>query len=85
MTKEEAVKILKGIDGFCGDLPEDGNLVEEAWQMAIEALEGQKIGKWVIHDHGTTWWYKCSECGKAGDSDDRFCKHCGAKMEIEHE
>lgn len=37
-------------------------------------------GKWLI-EGGTTLHFCCSECGCAGDNWDKFCKHCGAKME----
>lgn len=39
MKPSEAAEILKGVEQFEGNLPEDGLLVEEAWQMAISALE----------------------------------------------
>lgn len=28
-----------------------------------------------------TVWAECSECGKPIDAWDKFCRHCGAKME----
>lgn len=39
MTRKEAAKILKGIEEVQGDLPEDGELVEVALRMAIQALK----------------------------------------------
>lgn len=37
-------------------------------------------GKWIVHDRGVTCWYKCDQCGEAGDKEDRYCRHCGAEM-----
>ena len=34
----KAIEILKGIEEIKGNLPEDGNDVEEAFLVAIEAL-----------------------------------------------
>ncbi len=42
MTNEEAARIIKGIDTVQGDLPEDGDLVEIAMKMAIQALEQER-------------------------------------------
>ena len=42
MKPSKAAEILKGIEEFDGNLPEDGLLVEEAWGMAIAALEKQE-------------------------------------------
>lgn len=42
MRPNEAAEILKGVEQFEGNLPEDGLLVEEAWQMAISALKKQE-------------------------------------------
>ena len=33
-----------------------------------------------IEGGGSTWWYVCSECRGAIDNNDRFCKHCGARL-----
>lgn len=45
-------------------------------------------GHIVTNRNGTfypTVWAECSECGKPIDAWDKFCRHCGAKMEEEHE
>lgn len=47
MRPNEAAEILKGVEQFEGNLPEDGLLVEEAWQMAISALEKQEQDRWI--------------------------------------
>lgn len=41
MTKERAIEVLDGIEEVHGVLPEDGNEVEEALNMAIKALQAQ--------------------------------------------
>ena len=46
MKPSKAAEILKGIEEFEGNLPEDGLLVEEAWGMAIAALEKQERDRW---------------------------------------
>lgn len=33
----------------------------------------------------TTLYYECSKCGGSGDKWDKFCKHCGAKMDGKEE
>lgn len=47
MKPSEAAEILKGIEEFEGNLPEDGLLMEEAWGMAIAALEKQEQNRWI--------------------------------------
>lgn len=47
-----------------------------------KASADRPTGKWIVHDHGVTYWYKCNRCGGAGDKEDKFCKHCGAKMGV---
>ena len=47
MKPSEAAEILKGIEEFEGNLPEDGLLVEEALGMAIAALEKQDQYRWI--------------------------------------
>lgn len=49
----------------------------------------RKAGRWI--QHGTLWGFDCSECGEWAVVKDKyihrfkFCPHCGAKMEVEHE
>ena len=43
-----------------------------------------KTGKWIVEGR-TTKWYACSGCRGAGDWRDNYCKHCGAKMEVEQD
>lgn len=53
---------------------------------AIESLpsEDRPKGHIVTNCNGTfyhTVWAECSECGKPIGAWDKFCRHCGAKME----
>lgn len=39
-----------------------------------------------IHAHsqgGATHWFVCGHCEKPVDSDDKYCRHCGAKLDGE--
>ena len=60
--------------------------VYHALSEAIKALSQpeRKTGKWIVEGR-TTKWYACSECRGAGDWRDNYCKHCGAKMEVEQD
>ena len=51
MNAKEAIEIMQGVEELRGTLPEDGLLVEEALDMAIEALKKQVPEKPVM-DYG---------------------------------
>ena len=83
MTNEEAIKRLErfkkqALNEFIGE-PED----YPALDMAIEALEGQKTGKWIDW-LGTGNEWECSECRCSIESHGgiayNYCPICGAKM-----
>ena len=86
MEKEKALTMwLPVIAAGVKDLPE----CKEALEMAIEALENQKIGHWIRQKgvYGLADTCECSVCGRtiyAGNENDLkdypYC-HCGAKME----
>ncbi len=71
---------------------EEGTEPYIALQMAIEALEERKTGKWIEKDG---WdgdvYYDCSACseswitieGTPWDNGMNYCPHCGAKMKGE--
>ena len=45
----------------------------------------RKRGEWIKENgrkDSVTWWYSCNQCGSAGNKTDKFCKNCGAKMEV---
>jgi len=60
---------------------------------AIEAFKAQKVGKWIKPHYNTYIDYVCSLCGwEAYDplydyctdiKYFKYCKNCGAKMEVE--
>ena len=79
MTNKEAIEILNGIEQLWGNFPEDGDLVEEALQMAIKALEQEpKTGHWIGD--------KCSVCREERawyGYNPLYCPDCGARMEVE--
>lgn len=87
-TKQEATQeAIDCIKAIHVQMFNDGNTKwTEACDMAIKALEQQKIGEW-IKEHGSI--YKCSNCGNfldfdgvnAGRGDANYCPNCGAKME----
>lgn len=53
------------------------------FDMAIEALEERKTGRWIrhpIYEGSDHYYYACSECDYRSWSKDNFCSVCGAKM-----
>ena len=82
----KAIEILKGIEEIKGNLPEDGNDVEEAFLVAIEALETQnaKEVREICGAFGETVEYP--ECGSGLNDEDVFagyCKWCGQRIKRE--
>jgi len=97
MTREEAIEKIKRWKLEIDDEKDYADYLEGwfykddeiAFDMAIEALGEQKIGKW-IHDgfdipNGVDWMH-CSECGKRDvfcpNTMTNFCPNCGTKMEV---
>ena len=79
MTREEAIAYLNGL------IREDYKEQTEALNMAIKALEQQKMGHWVKEYIGCIYDV-CSECGQkitTGYFEYEYCPNCGAKMEVE--
>ena len=84
---KEAIEILKGIEEVRGNLPEDGNEIEEAFIVAIEALEKQlskkpiEIKETYTSKIGEFRVAKCPNCGK--EVSDRFdvCLECGQNLD----
>lgn len=94
MTREEAIKSLKGLKARCerlivssGRNPEEWRKDAEAVNIAISALHSvsreqveQIKGVWIFNDD---WWeFLCSECHKGIGNIEKykFCPHCGAPM-----
>ena len=85
MTKTEATEWMKDIKAYLtsGDPVWDIDIMEQVCNMAIEALEGQKTGKWIDW-LGTGNEWECSECRCSIESHGgiayNYCPICGAKM-----
>ncbi len=85
MTNQEAIKIIE--NRF--DIMDYGESEElgEALDMAIKALEQQKVGHQISvidtwrGDVITVDGYKCSICGNFDDIKTKYCHECGAKFE----
>lgn len=86
MTRQEAISQLdlcKSIIYASGqDWLDERDIV--MLDMAIEALQEQKTGKWIGGELGN-----CSVCGHTGCASDiwdrcayTFCPNCGAKLEV---
>lgn len=82
MTREDAIKRLTRV--------RLGNIKAKdlmALDMAIIALQEQKVGKWkhLLYVGNDNYDWECSECGfkdtHSKDVEVPFCWHCGAKME----
>lgn len=91
MTNQRA--IFKLIE-YRRRLEEDYTIDAEPFDMAIEALQTQKTGKWkLLYKGNDTSDYECTNCrGILMDvaNDDphelqRYCGMCGARMETEEE
>lgn len=77
MKPSEAAEILKGVEQFEGNLPEDGLIVEEAWQMAISALKKQeqdnnKSCDTCKHKNLRVSEFPCDECYFASYLEDHY-------------
>lgn len=61
----------------------------EALDMAIEALENQKTGHWIMTGdyytgaYGSIDYVKCSCCHEDSLEEGSYCPNCGAKMKGE--
>ena len=95
MTRKEAIRVLEPFKACMFD--QHGCPISDAaiaLDVAIEALQAQKTGKWkLLHKGKDTSDYECTNCrGILMDvaNDDshelqRYCGMCGARMEREEE
>ena len=51
-------------------------------EQVIDATLG-RTAKAVMVSNGATGHCKCGGCGKFIDPWDKYCRHCGAKLEVE--
>lgn len=85
MTREEAKRELL----FAKRNVMEGSWIDEAYDMAIKALEQpeRKRGKWIyVNGHTAINCSACYHCGWSLSFEDtvkrfNFCPSCGAKME----
>ena len=95
MTRERVINMIDcilGNDILC-DCIEDSTIGcnecrREAADIAINALKGQKSGKWkkkIIPSTLGYYEYECSECGHTWQYREilnwKFCPNCGKPME----
>lgn len=88
MTPEEAIEELQNVlNGEIAEYGEEGcEYTEKAFEMAFDALQERKAGKWVKDEYGTD---HCSCCDYIPAYDTAiddiyyspYCPNCGAKME----
>ena len=81
MTAEEAIKILKVHNEMNSYI--EPYVVIEAIEMAIEALEKNKLKKKPTEGDNTEFRmkgsYYCPECG--AEVDNRYCSNCGQAID----
>ena len=94
MTREEAILWLQVLKhskiNWVGEQAEDKDIIarceqaeQEAFDMAIEALQDKPQGEWK---QTITWQPYCSNCEYVFDEDEeysplwKFCPMCGAEM-----
>ena len=87
--EQYALDVLNGIEEVRGNLPDDGNDVEESLSMAKKALEKQIAKKVIYHDNcdnETPYQARCPECYEAIRKNDYLCKenwcpYCGQRID----
>lgn len=103
MDKDERLKWLKQIEKDIYVCSLESTFSDDAKSCAIhsaiEELENQKTGHWIISERdytpkeyfnwNKTYLYKCSNCGREYEAEkgmgENYCANCGAKMEGEKE
>ena len=78
MTREEALAILDTIPTISEQV--------DALEMAIEALQERKTGKWKRDEYGILHCSNCNTYVTDAEFDNhtmRFCFWCGARLEID--
>ena len=95
MTREECMIFLRQVKHVLlrskSWLDSTHKPIQQAFDMAIEALKEQKTGEWVVYEQD--YVPQCSECGYVPAYNkylnkyyySNWCPNCGARMEIEHD
>lgn len=78
MTPEKAIEILQDLWRY-EKVEYTDKEIREAIEMAVEALQKLKTGKWIFDGCKDI----CSECGASREHQlwDEYCGRCGLKME----
>ena len=85
LREEQCNKVCRILDDVLANRPTERDSLIVATRKAFKALAEPKRGKWILDRSGA---YCCSECMEpcAGyvmmRPRDKFCKMCGAKMEV---
>lgn len=96
-NNEEIIEVIKNINAntncdncfYKYDITCKNCRVETALNIAIEVIENQNTGHWIVYSELTGEWegtkkYACDKCGeKVGVFKSNYCPNCGAKMEGE--
>lgn len=86
MTREEAIRVLEPFKACMFD--QHGCPISDAaiaLDVAIEALNEQKTGKWIQAEDIPTEYAVCTNCKGHGEFYMNYCWHCGSRMEREEE
>ena len=84
MTREEKMTDLIQMYSYFAQFSNEQSKCHcEALQMAIEALQEQKTGKWQKYEGRFDYNWECSECECSSYEKTSYCAHCGARMENE--
>lgn len=86
MTREEAKEILTHNWTRVDNPNYSESELDEAFFMAIEALQDRPKGEWIPHATSVglkhyAEYARCSECGEMALVHMNFCPNCGAKMD----
>lgn len=85
MNREEAINVIKGARKYLtvGNPIWNVKKVDEAFDMAIEALKGRPKGEWVlVKGSNGKDYHKCSKCLHTQEITGvkNYCAVCGARM-----
>ena len=76
----DALALLKEQEETINELQNAYGYLQKQFFEAQDKLLNEQEAEPEIEGGGSTWFYVCSECRGAIDDNDRFCKHCGARL-----
>lgn len=83
MTNKEAYQLIKSHLEYDKDMSENPEAYENAIRLAKEAFNKQKPMKPDIYPNGRFYIFECSECGLTASGVNKYCHHCGQKLDWE--